>query len=467
MDYDRSTLRPRMMHIGFGAFARAHVMVFHDELLRRQNSDWGVVAVRLHSGAEDLTNLDRTGGLYTVGEMSGGDVSLREVGAVVETIHPLRDGMEALLDRVADPELSLITLTITEKGYCIANGHLDVDHADISRDLRAPASPGTAIGVIAEGLRRRRAAGHGPLTILSCDNLPSNGNLCRTAIAEYAERLDRSVAAWILSDCRFPSSMVDRITPAMTDDAQQTLTEALGRPDPNGILCEPFRQWVIEDRFAGERPDWDLAGAEFVADVAPYEEMKLRLLNGTHSFLAYLGALAGFQTIADCMKEPVLVQAARNLMLSEQAPTLDLPEGVDAIKYADTLIERFSNTALHHKTTQIASDGSQKLPQRLLAPIRQHLKAGRDWPLSAFAVAGWLLYCRGTSEQGGTLPVNDPLSGTIAQIAQGADGADFVREMLSLEAIFGDDLPRTPAFSDAVQSAYDQLRSDGVLTALS
>jgi len=466
-DYDRGTLRPRMMHIGFGAFARAHVMVFHDDMLRRQSSNWGVVAVRLHSGAEDLTELDGQGGLYCVGEMSGGDISLREVGAVVETIHPLRDGMEVLLDRIADPELSLITLTITEKGYCIANGHLDLKHPDISHDLRTPASPRTAIGVIAEGLRRRRSAGHGPLTILSCDNLPSNGKLCRTANAEFAERLDGTLAAWILSDCCFPSSMVDRITPAMTEASHRALTEALGRPDPNGVLCEPFRQWVIEDRFAGERPSWNLAGAELVADVAPYEEMKLRLLNGTHSFLAYLGALAGFETIADCMREPALVRAAKDLMLTEQAPTLDLPEGVDLPTYAETLIERFSNTALHHKTTQIASDGSQKLPQRLLAPIRQHLEAGRAWPLSALAVAGWMLYSRGRSEQGEPLPLNDPLAEEILRIAEKSEETDFVLEMLSLKAVFGDDLPRTLAFREAIQTAYMQLRSDGVLNSLS
>ncbi|EAV40220.1 D-mannonate oxidoreductase [Stappia aggregata IAM 12614] len=466
VDYDRTKLRIRLLHIGFGAFAKAHVLVFHDEMLRQTKSDWGVAVTRLNSGADDLTRLDEADGIYTVGEMSGDDLSLRQVGAICATVHPKRDGIDALPDRIADPDLAVITLTITEKGYCLKDGKLDEDNAGIRQDLATPEAPSTAIGVLVEGLRRRQAAGLAGLTILSCDNLPANGELCRRAVLDFAARLTPVLAAWIETNCTFPCSMVDRITPAMTDSSFETLENALGHKDRNGILCETFRQWVIEDRFAGARPDWHLASAEFVDDVAPFEEMKLRMLNGSHSFLAYLGALAGKETIAGCMADPVFRQAALDLMLSEQAPTLTVPDGVDIKAYAEALIARFENTALHHKTTQIASDGSQKLPQRLLAPIRQHLKDGSPWTLSALAVAGWMFYCRGVSKSGSSLPLNDPMSSRIEAIVQETDGADYVDKMLSLSEIFGDDLSRSEPFTSALKSAYQRLQSTDVTLAL-
>ena len=465
--YDRSALRPRLFHIGFGAFAKAHTLVFHDEMLRHTEGDWGVAVARLHSGADELTRLDGSAGIYTVGEMSGEQLDLREVGAVIKTLHPKRDGVQALLSQITDPHLSVITLTITEKGYCLKGEQLDLDHPGIAQDLKSPSRPKTAIGLIVEGLRQRHAAGLGGLTILSCDNLPANGHLCRRAILDFARELDSDLGNWIETESRFPCSMVDRITPAMTKVSHDRLEHALGRADTNGILCEPFRQWVIEDSFVGDRPAWDLAGAEFVADVEPFEEMKLRLLNGTHSFLAYLGALSGKETIAECMADSMLLAASRKLMLDEQVPTLEVPEGVAVSRYADSLIERFSNTALHHKTTQIASDGSQKLPQRLLASIRQHLEAGRGWPLSALAVAGWMLYCRGVSETGDDLPVNDPLANQYAAFSAENDGPDYVARMLSIHAIFGSDLPASVEFTGVIQEAFERLRRDGVLKTLS
>ncbi|MEL7526887.1 MAG: mannitol dehydrogenase family protein [Pseudomonadota bacterium] len=466
ISYDRSTLQPRMLHLGFGAFAKAHVMVFHDDMLRQISGNWGVIAARLHSGADELTQLDQAGGIFTVGEMSDDDIQLREIGCVTGTLHARRDGTAALLSRISDPGLCVITLTITEKGYCLSGGRLDPAHDGIQKDLANPGEPQTAIGIIAQGLALRMAAGAPGLTVLSCDNLPANGHLIRQALLDYAGHLDPHLQDWIETSCRFPCSMVDRITPAMTEASQQKLDAALGRPDPNGILCEPFRQWVIEDRFAGERPAWDLAGAQFVADVAPFEEMKLRLLNGSHSFLAYLGALADRETISDCMNDPVLKAAAKKLMLREQAQTLHVPDGVDIDRYAGDLITRFSNSALRHKTTQIASDGSQKLPQRLLAPIKDHLATGRDWPLSALAIAGWMHYCRGVSQSGASLPLIDPLSDQIRTIAGRCDGADYVNTILALTQVFGTDLPASPVFTGKIRSAYDAIGADGVLNSI-
>lgn len=464
--YERTSLKPRLFHIGFGAFAKAHISVFHDEMLRQTGSDWGMVVARLHSGAEDLGELARADHLFTVGELSDTDIALRQVGAVIKTLHPARDGVRALVGQIADPDLAVITLTITEKGYCLAGGQLDLEHDGIIADLENPETPRTAIGLIAEGLRRRKAAGLGGLTILSCDNLPSNGKLCRDALLAFAAQQDLNLETWIAETCRFPCSMVDRITPAMTDASHEKLAAALGVPDPNGILCEPFRQWVIEDTFAAARPAWDLAGAAFVENVAPYEEMKLRMLNGSHSFLAYLGALAGKETIADCMADPVFKQAAYALMMNEQAPTLDVLQGYDIAAYADELIARFSNTALRHKTTQIAADGSQKLPQRLLNAVRKHLETGRPWPLTALSIAGWMRYCRGVSQTGAPLPLNDPLADRIRALASGPDGDDLVLNMLSLTEVFAPDLPADPEFVATVTAANSALKQKGVATTL-
>ncbi len=465
--YDRASLKVRVFHVGFGAFAKAHTAVFHDEMLCQTGGDWGMAVARLNSGAEDLSALDRADGFFTVGEMSDDDLALRRVGAVIKTLHPKRDGIEALISQIADPDLQVITLTITEKGYCLANSQLDLENPGITADLETPGSPKTAIGLLAEGLRKRKDAGLPGITILSCDNLPANGKLCRSAVLGFAEKRDAALHRWIEAECCFPCSMVDRITPAMTEDSYARLEAASGEPDPNGILCEPFRQWVIEDDFAGQKPRWDLAGATFVSDVEPYEDLKLRLLNGSHSFLAYLGALAGKKTISDCMEDRVFKQAAHTLMIEEQAGTLTVPGGFDIAAYAEMLIARYSNRALQHQTTQIASDGSQKLPQRLLNPIRCHLEDGSDWTLSALAVAGWLKYSRGIAEDGSQLPVNDPFAERISDLASTHCGEAYVMNMLALGDVFGSDLPADPAFVSTLVTAYQTLEAEGAAAALS
>lgn len=464
--YDRAALKVRLLHIGFGAFAKAHTAIFHEDMLRRTESDWGMAVARLNSGEKELTALDEADHLFTVGEMSNDDLRLIQVGAVIKTLHPKRDGIDALIRQISDPDLEVITLTITEKGYCLSGDGLDLANPGIAADLTAPKTPSTAIGVLVEGLHQRKLAGLPGLTILSCDNLPSNGKLCRTAVLAFAGKRDQNLKDWISDACQFPCSMVDRITPAMTAFSHLKLDSALGSPDPHGILCEPFKQWVIEDCFAGAKPRWDLAGASFVEDVEPFEDMKLRMLNGSHSFLAYLGALADKETVADCMADPVFKTAARKLIMDEQVPTLSVPDGFDITAYADTLIERYSNTALHHKTTQIAFDGSQKLPQRLLAPIRNHLSQGRSWPLSALAVAGWMRYCRGVSEGGKNLPNHDPLAGDIRGYVAASDDEGYVSNMMRIAGVFGSDLPADSVFVSQVTRAYDTIKANGVRAAL-
>lgn len=461
--YDRDRLKPRILHVGFGAFARAHLLVYLDEVLRKTDGDWGVCAVRLNSGEEELTGLDSADHLYTVAEVDDGGITARSVGAVVATCHPKRDGADALFARFENPDLAIISLTITEKGYCQKDGELDLEHKGIQADLAAPQEPGTAIGYLVEGLRRRKDKGLGGLTLLSCDNLPKNGAVCRNVVLAYAERRDSRLARWIADNVSFPSTMVDRIVPALDDEGRAVLRSVLnGTDDPNGIVCEPFRQWVIEDDFAAGRPDFELAGAQFTDDVRPFEEMKLRMLNGSHSFIAYLGALAGHQTVSACMNDVPFRAAVFDLMMREQAPTLSMPADVDLDAYARALIARFSNSRLKHRTTQIASDGSQKLPQRMLESVRYHMRTGGDWPRLALGIAGWMAYCRGRDDEGNPLPLADPMAEKLTDIAiTTEDGAEYVREVLEHSGVFPPLLSEDTGFRTRIAAAYRSLRENG------
>nr|WP_255733336.1 mannitol dehydrogenase family protein [Ruegeria sp. Ofav3-42] len=454
------------MHLGFGAFARAHPILHTDLANEVTGGDWGVAVARLNSGEALLSELDTAGRFYTVAETDDAGLMARRVACVTQTLHPRRDGPDAIPDLIAAADLRIISLTVTEKGYCLAGDTLDLKHPQIQCDLAAQTTPKTAIGTIVEGLRRRRVARQGGLTVLSCDNLPANGNMCRNAVLGLAHARDRELAEWIAANCRFPSTMVDRIVPALDDDARATLHEVLGRDDPNGILCEPFRQWVIEDDIANGCPDWAAAGAELVRDVAPYEEMKLRMLNGAHSALAYLGALHGHATIADCMADDVFRDAAYRLMLTEQAPTLSMPDTVDLAGYASQLINRFSNSRLHHKTTQIAMDGSQKLPQRLLSSCADNLEQGRDWPLTALAVAAWMRYIRGVDENGVAVPVQDPMAGDFARLASAGDGVQYVESLLDLDQVFPPTLAEQSGFRAAILRAYSRVEAMGARGAI-
>ena len=448
--YDPTTLRPRILHLGFGAFARAHPMVYLHHGLTVAGGDWGVVAARLNSGVAALDALDAADGRYHVAEADGDTVTLREIGLLRGSCHPVRDGTDALPALIASPQMSLILLTITEKGYCTRDGTLDFDHPGVKSDL-AGGAPSTAIGVIVSGLGRRRAAGLSGLTILSCDNQPHNGVLTRAAVLGFAEAHDPALAAWIAAHVRFPSSMVDRIVPAMTDDSRATVQNALGRPDPNAILCEPFRQWVIEDDFVGPPPPFADGGAVLVKDVRPFEEMKLRLLNGAHTTLAWTGQLLGYETVADCMADAGLRDLLRRLMLAEQAPTLQLPAGVRIADYADDLLLRFENTRLRHRLAQIATDSSQKMPQRLFAPVAANIAAGRPWSVSALAIAAWIQGLRSLA------PIDDPRQQELHRAVQAVDP---VAAVLSLPSLAPADLAANDIFMAGVQRAFARVEVD-------
>ena len=463
--YDRGQLRSRIVHFGFGAFHRAHQALYTHHLLESTDSDWGICEVNLMPGNDRvlIENLKKQQLLYTVAEKGAESTELKIIGSMKEALHPEIDGCEGILNAMARPQTAIVSLTVTEKGYCAdaASGQLDLNNPLIKHDLENPTAPKSAIGYIVEALRLRREKGLKAFTVMSCDNVRENGHVAKVAVLGLAQARDPQLAAWIEENVTFPCTMVDRIVPAATPETLQEIADQLGVYDPCAIACEPFRQWVIEDNFVNGRPDWDKVGAQFVADVVPFEMMKLRMLNGSHSFLAYLGYLGGYETIADTMTNPAYRKAAFALMMQEQAPTLSMPEGTDLNAYATLLIERFSNPSLRHRTWQIAMDGSQKLPQRLLDPVRLHLQNGGSWRHLALGVAGWMRYTQGVDEQGNAIDVVDPMLAEFQKVNAQYQGADRVKALLGLSGIFADDLPQNADFVGAVTAAYQQLCERG------
>ncbi|OAT54594.1 D-mannonate oxidoreductase [Kluyvera georgiana ATCC 51603] len=469
--YDRQQLRSRIVHFGFGAFHRAHQALLTNRVLNQHGGDWGICEISLFSGDQLMSQLRQQDHLFTVMEKSAAGNQPIIIGAVKECLNARLDSLAAIIEKFCEPQVAIVSLTITEKGYCIdpATGHLDLTQPRIVHDLQSPDEPHSAPGILVEALHRRRERGLPAFTVLSCDNIPDNGHVVKNAVLDMAAKRDPQLASWIAEHVSFPGTMVDRIVPAATDASLAEITRELGVEDPCAISCEPFIQWVIEDNFVAGRPDWGSVGAQLVDDVLPWEEMKLRMLNGSHSFLAYLGYLAGYAHISDCMQDASYRRAARHLMMAEQAPTLRI-SGVDLGAYADSLIARFSNPALQHRTWQIAMDGSQKLPQRLLDGIRIHLKQGSRWPLLALGVAAWMRYVSGVDDMGNAIDIRDPLAEKIRAIVETSHDENRVAALLTLQEIFGSDLPANPQFVQAVEEAWQSLVREGarqaVLTAL-
>ena len=467
--YDRSRLRSRIVHIGFGAFHRAHQGVMTDRALSASGDDWGICEVSLHS-AELLQALRQQDHLYTVLEKGRDGRRATVIGAVRESVIAALDGLEAVLEKMAEPQVAIVSMTVTEKGYCIEpdSGELDMSNPHIQADLRNPGAPRSLPGILVEALFRRYQRGLAPFTVLSCDNIPANGRVVQQAVTGLAGARDPALAQWIKNEVSFPSTMVDRIVPAATEETLAEVAAVLGVADPCAIVCEPFIQWVIEDKFVAGRPPWQLAGAQFVADVEPYEEMKLRMLNGSHSFLAWLGYLAGYHYISDCMADRDFHRGVVALMNNEQAPTLRIgADEADIPAYGRQLLERFANPELKHRTWQIAMDSTQKLPQRLLDAVRWHLIHGGDYPLLALGIAGWMRYIGGRDDQGQSIDIRDPLRDELRRIVERSpDGEARVGALLGLRQVFGEDLAATPDFVKKVSDAYALLAQRGAKAAL-
>jgi fructuronate reductase len=456
-----------IVHLGIGAFHRAHQAVFTEEAVAAAGGDWGICGVTQRSRGV-LDQLRPQDGLYSVLER-GEQTSLRVVGAVRDLLFAAEEG-ERLQALLAAPATRLVTLTVTEKGYRHdpATGRLRRGDPDVAADL-AGGPPRTVVGQLVRGLQARRAADAGPITLLSCDNLPANGEVLRGLVMDFCAALPEGepLASWIAESVSFPSSMVDRIVPATTDDDRAEAIRLLGYEDRGVVVTEPFRQWVVEDQFAAGRPAWEHAGAVLTADVAPYEAMKLRLLNGSHSTLAYLGALAGHAHVADAMADPGIAGVVAHLMADDVTPALVVPDGFDVAAYQRELIERFHNPALRHRTVQIAMDGSQKLPQRLLGTIADRLAGGAEPRWACLGVAAWMRYVwTAQSEDGSPLPVDDPLADRLRELtAAAATPAAVVDALLSLQEVFGEELPANERFRALVTDALEALTKGGVSAA--
>ncbi|WEX91334.1 mannitol dehydrogenase family protein [Sinorhizobium garamanticum] len=459
-EYDPAGLAVGIVHLGIGAFHRAHQAVFTDAVLA-EDPAWGICGVSLRS-PETRDALAPQDGLYTLKVQDGEGEQLQVIGSVVELLCAPEDP-EAVLARMADPATRIVSLTITEKGYCHnpATGKLDEAHPDVVHDLQNPARPKSAVGFIVEALARRASAGVPAFTLLSCDNLPSNGHVLKNVVTRFAELRDPALGR-IVQQVASPSTMVDRIVPATTEKDRSDISTAIGVVDAWPIVTEPFRQWVVENDFPLGRPAWEKAGVVFVDDVAVFEMMKLRLLNGSHSTLAYLGYLAGAETVAEAMALPGMEALIEGLMVEEVSPTLPALPGFDLSAYRLALLQRFRNPALRHRTWQIAMDGSQKLPQRLLGTIRDRIAAKSSYDRLALGVAAWMRYARGIDEKGNAIDVRDPLAGRIAGVAQPLQRPEeIVAALLRITEVFGDDLSSDGAFRDTLVRTLARLMSEG------
>jgi fructuronate reductase len=450
--YERSAVETGVVHLGPGAFHRAHQAPVFDALLAR-DPRWGVCGVSLRSPAvrQALTPQD---GLYTLALLEA-ETRATIVGSVTELLTAPQTPA-VVLERLASVRTRMITLTVTEKGYCLTPaGDLDLAHPDVAFDLACPLSPRSAVGWLAEGLRRRRAAGAPGLPVVSCDNLTDNGGkLGRAVVALARAQGDADLAAWIAGEAAFPNTMVDSITPATDDALRARAQDLIGLEDAWPIQRERFSQWVIEDRLGADGAALASAGVTLVADVRPFEQAKLRLLNGAHSTLAYLGLLAGHATVAGAMADPALAAFTERLMRDDIAPTLAATPGLDLAAYISAILTRFRNPAVRHQLAQIAWDGSQKLPFRLLGAIADVLAAGRPIDRLAAPVAGWMLFAARRVRRGETLV--DPLAGAIAAIA-GAPQSDQPALFLALDAVFPPRLAADPRFREAVIAAHRKL----------
>jgi fructuronate reductase len=469
--FDRRALRTGIVHLGLGAFARAHLAAVNDDALDAgAAAEWGIHGVSLrHADVRDALLPQQ--GLYSLGLRDAAGVRTRIVGSVV-TCAVAPEDPQAVVGAIAHADTRIASLTVTEKGYCHdpATRALNLTHSDIAHDLADALTPRSAIGLLVRGLQARRAEGGRPLTLLSLDNLPANGDTLRGLVLALAQRIDAGLARWIELECTFPNSMVDRIVPRTTAADLAAAAEALGVEDHAAVVAEPFLAWAVEDRFAAGRPDWSAGGAQFVERAEPFEQLKLRMLNGAHSAIAYLGVQAGWATVDAAMAQPALARFIDALLRDEVAPTLAHElRGFDLDAYRVQLLQRFANPALAHRTLQIAMDGSQKIPPRWLGTVRERLAPGAPIERLALALAAWCAHLGGHDEAGRPHTIDDPLAAELSAWQARAMAAPTPRERAAavtrFAPVFGN-LADEQRLVAALAAALEALREIGVRGAL-
>jgi mannitol 2-dehydrogenase len=460
--YDRTALAPAVVHISVGGFSRAHQLVYLDELAENGDTDWGVVGVGLHS-AKMRDALAPQDHLYTVVERDAEAESARVVGAMVDYVYA-PEAPERVLELLADEQTRVVTMTVTGTAYRIDPQTGEFEPDDEARDdLANPQRPCSVFGFIVEALDRRRRAGLPPFTVLSCDNMQSNGTAARTAVVGFARLRDEVLARWIAENVAFPSSMVDRITPTTSPEQRDTIAEDLGIDDNWPVITEPFSQWFIEDSFCNGRPPLETVGVRFVRDIEPYELMKTRLLNASHCALGFLGRLAGLETTDQAVADPVFHDYLDRLMTTEVIPLLPRPDGVDLGEYEESLLHRFANPAIGDQLTRLTRRGSTKMPNYLLPSLCSALREGRPHALLTLAVAGWFRFLQGEDEAGRPIEVEDQLADRLQELAR--SGATDPRPLLGERSLFGD-LADDEAFVERLEAVLRQLSTDGVRATL-
>jgi mannitol 2-dehydrogenase len=460
-NYDRSKVGQRIAHIGVGGFFRAHQAVYADDLLHLgAASEWGLCGIGLlEHDARMRDILHAQDCLYTVVERSAHGEHARVIGSMINFLHA-PGNVEQVIEKMVAQECHIVTLTITEGGYYVhqGTGEFDAENPDIQHDLAHPGEPICSFGYLLEALNRRRNQGRPPFTVMSCDNLQGNGEVIKKMLLAFAELRDPTLHNWLQQNCAFPNSMVDRITPATTDEHRALVREQFGIDDGWPVMTELFKQWVIEDHFPLGRPAWQEAGAQMTSDVLPYEKMKLRLLNASHQALCYIGMLLGYEFAHEAMADPQIRKLVEDMMEIEVTELIPSVPGVDLTDYKKTLIERFANPAIRDQLARIGTEGSARIPKFVLPSIEEQLERGGPIRNLSFTVACWFRYLTGKDDEGRDLPINDPMFKMLCEAA--AAGGKDPQKLLSIQQVFSERLASAPRFvaevRDALESFYDK-----------
>jgi mannitol 2-dehydrogenase len=465
--YDRSAVTAGIVHFGVGGFHRAHQAMYLDRLMEQGLAlDWGICGVGvMASDARMRDTMAAQDCLYTlVLKDPDGTWTPKVIGSVVGYLYA-PDDPGAVIEKMADPATRIVSLTVTEGGYNFSpvTGEFDAENPRVQADLVPGAVPSTTFGLVVEALVRRRERGLAPFTVMSCDNIPGNGHMAQEVFAAFAELRDPELGRWLREEVKFPNSMVDRITPVTTDDDRAQIAERFGVQDAWPVVCEPFTQWVLEDTFSLGRPPLEEVGVQVVADVEPYELMKLRLLNASHQALCYLGYLAGYRLVHEVTRDPLFARFLRAYMDEEGTPTLPPVPGMDLEAYKSELIARFSNDAVRDTVARLCAESSDRIPKWLLPVIRINLAAGRGASFSAAVVAGWARYAEGVDEQGAPIQVVDALAEELTERAgrQREDPLAFVTN----RRLFGD-LADDPGFTEPYLESLTSLHEHGARATL-
>jgi fructuronate reductase len=468
--YDRKRLKAGILHIGIGAFHRAHQVYYIDKLLNLGDEkalNWGYISGTIRSNQKLINDLKANSCMYTLSMNDETGTKNSVIGALKDVYFAGNGQSQELTDHIANPDIKIITYTITEKGYYVdlSTQKLNLKSDDIVYDLENIEAPKSAIGITVAGLKKRFQQSAGPITLLSCDNMPNNGQVLKQAIIDFCSKIDNELTNWITTNVSFPSSMVDRIVPAVTKQTIDNIKSMTSQRDISAVATEEFSQWVIEDKFANGRPALESVGVEFVKDVEPFEKLKLTMLNGSHSLIAYLGAYTGVKTVDQVITKPEFYNFIKKYMLEIAGPLIKgLPEDVSISVYADKLLHRFANPHLKHRTEQIAMDGSKKIPQRWLNSLIILINNNQNYDIFALGLAGWILFNSGINENGQSIEISDPLQDKYYLIYKKNSTIDkIVCGFLGLPEIFPQELTDNNELVEKVIYYTKEIKAKGVL----